>query len=1010
MRLNKNHGILIILLVVNISSIFITSSIIDQSAIGGSKCPPLTREMLDLAKDHDLVDVISNEDTLSNTYNLVEIDNLKPPFSIHNSTVISNQSDDKNTDFITYITNIWNDTLGSDSIVLSNPASYMNGLIISNNSIGSYFTDSQDLSDELDEVNNSLFVRIGNIGYKTTFNPNLDDEILNGISAGWQIKFPIIDDYDLVNISFKWRFDARDDAFDNDTYFPPAGISPDETTDYQEIRARIISPLNDPDESFWLNSPSTDNNPNGTVFYRFGPDVIGDEEWQSFNYSFHVSKNTTHNYTLELGTYLNTREDRLEFFDVWFDDIEIIGVTNHTDMIPPQPVVTGLSETVNISRFEFWANFSEGIWSSPIENVTVYYNQTGFVTNASMNVSMSLVEGTINIAGYNQTYWNLYENFNFGDNISYFFEIYDTAYNSYSSSIQEKRIGDFLPPIINSTNEDYSQLLGNGTVIISIEVYDWGNATEFVILNYLIDGVSNESIMTYNSTHYVANVFVPYGKEMEYTFFLNDTEGNYNNITVKNPVLSTVDEVDPSVTDFEVYLDDKKEGKAYINVTAIDSFGEVDKIYLRVTDPVTSNSTNYIMTYDNDTGVYRISQGLDLNYGVNYTMKVTVHDKAGNNNSINNRDYSYVMRDEIAPKIPVIETEYLIPGKLTIKVSISDEGSGIKTYYLERRRENTWSDPIALQNKSGSSLYYAEISTDWFGNERIELRVYVEDIAGNNYSRIKSYNTKFFFTTTVGLLITEIVVTIAIVGMFSAIRLTQKRRLKIVRRERFDVALSRSEMLAYLGEEAMFGFIAAFGQREGVSSILMWEPRLIGNFYQYLKELAEKANDYVSFVMQAKPQDIVSFVDFKIEEIGCSAITFAYPVSTLPQRWLSSLTLDQVPMGAGQGVLLLMLLMREKWTEISNDFQEEITDGMVELKDILLAGEDKDTILKKVREFRLFISGTVEVLDEIETEVDEVTDDIMEDFENEFLDADSSENSEEDTSQKNETDESSDKY
>ena len=156
MRLNKNHVILIILLVVNISSIFITSSIIDQSAIGGSKCPSLTREMLDLIKDHNPVDVISNKDTLSNTYNLVEIDNLKPPFSIHNSTVISNQSDDKNTDFITYITNIWNDTLGSDSIVLLNPASYMNGLIISNESIGGFFTDSQDLSDELDDVNNSL--------------------------------------------------------------------------------------------------------------------------------------------------------------------------------------------------------------------------------------------------------------------------------------------------------------------------------------------------------------------------------------------------------------------------------------------------------------------------------------------------------------------------------------------------------------------------------------------------------------------------------------------------------------------------------------------------------------------------------------------------------------------------------------------------------------------------------------------------------------------------------------
>ena len=81
-----------------------------------------------------------------------------------------------------------------------------------------------------------------------------------------------------------------------------------------------------------------------------------------------------------------------------------------------------------------------------------------------------------------------------------------------------------------------------------------------------------------------------------------------------------------------------------------------------------------------------------------------------------------------------------------------------------------------------------------------------------------------------------------------------------------------------------------------------------------------------------------------------------------------------------------MLLMREKWTEISHDFQEEITEGVLELKDLILSGEEKDLILQKAREFRLFISGTVEVLDEIEVETEEISADILGDFESEFLD------------------------
>ncbi|MHA1969334.1 MAG: hypothetical protein ACW964_16230, partial [Candidatus Hodarchaeales archaeon] len=374
--------------------------------------------------------------------------------------------------------------------------------------------------------------------------------------------------------------------------------------------------------------------------------------------------------------------------------------------------------------------------------------------------------------------------------------------------------------------------------------------------------------------------------------------------------------------------------------------------------------------------------------------------------------YYYVMEDKIEPQIPTIEMEYQVPGSLKIIVYANDDGSGINasSFSLERKTNGEWVeiDSLDFEYNDVNLHYSLIISTNWLGDEQLLLRVHTQDNAGNEAIIETSYNTRIFFATTIGLIITEILVVLVFVGIFSTVRLAQRRRLKVRRRTRFDVALGRSERLAYLGEEAMFGFVSAFGQREGVSSILMWEPRMIGNFYQYLKELAEKANNSVSFVMQTKPNDIVTFVDFSIEEIGCSAITFAYPVSTLPQRWLSSLTLDQVPMGAGQGVLLLMLLMREKWSETSYDFQEEIADGMTELKDLILAGEEKEAITRKVREFRLFISGTVEVLDEIDTEADEIADEIMSDFGTELMDTDSDTKLPEVTSPDEDTDKRSD--
>lgn len=964
---------------------------------------------------------IAEESSLSSQKkNFPSIDDV-PRFAVQeDNTTLLNHTIDVYNDSVVFIPNIWGSVLGSDTY---NYPSYTNGFNDSINFAGS-------------GTGASLFTRIGNNGNdfgingESTADESLNDDIFN-ISAGWRVDFPISNNYDMINISFKWRFDAVNAAFDNYTVLggsPPVIL--DATADYQEIRCRIKHP--NETKSFWVGDSESTGNPNGTVFYRVGPNVVNDEVWNTFEYSFQVDSVVSENFTLELGAFLNTREWWNEYFDVWFDDILILGIDDISDNNSPRPIATGLDRTVNITQFKFWANFSEGTWETPIKNVTVFYNQTGGTYDKKLNSSLVFQQpGYVNNAGFNQTHWQILANFNFSDVISYYFEVFDFNNNGTLSITQSTTIGDYSAPEII---ESFINQTGTGFIDIRFNVTDWGYGIDVVNLNYTIDeGVEVQNITSNIMTpDYQANYRIPvnYGSTLEFGVSLSDNASAVNSrfysgdeitqlfsLDAIYPIEILDDDISPEIQNLNIVASSTAEARTNVTVTVSDDFGNISNVYLEVkyeNGTLHEEYSHVIMEYSGvdsgDSKLYKLRsmQGealLKLSFSVSFNISVYAFDLKGNNDSLtwgnSTNSYLYIVPDILSPTVSIVELDYTQPGLLRVWVQANDLGSGIKAITLERKSKDSWSNYTNLEYSSSKQQYYADINTGWLGNEIIEFRIYAIDNENNvitegNRPTMK-YTTKLFSSTILGLIITEIIVVTVIVSIFSAIKIIQLKRLEAVRRKRFDIAVDRSERLAYLGEEAIFGFVAAFGQREGVSSILMWEPRLIGNLYQYLKELAEKANDYVSFVMQAKPQDIVSFVDFKIEEIGCSAITFAYPVSTLPQRWLSSLTLDQVPMGAGQGVLLLMLLMREKWAEISNDFQEEITDGIVELKDIILAGEDKDTILTKVREFRLFISGTVEVLDEIETEVDEVTDDIMEDFENEFLDTDSSENSEEDT-------------
>ncbi|MHA1995872.1 MAG: hypothetical protein ACW97Z_15100, partial [Candidatus Hodarchaeales archaeon] len=883
---------------------------------------------------------------------------FRPSIQAINTSTLLNQSIDEGS--FEFIENIWAEDLGS-GVYHSSDYEFGDVDPLITHSLGGNGS-----------LNASLFSRIGNTGYGLDLNESLAED-LEKLSGGWRFSFSLTEDYEFINVSFWWRFDAMNGVLDDYRSTPYLEYL-DPTPDYQEIRCKII-PSSDPDRSFWLGETTT---PNETVFYRVGPNVTLDETWYYSSYLFYANKSLSTDFTLELGSFMNTREDRYEYFDVWFDDILVQGVTNVSDTFPPILASYGLARSEkNSTRYEFWSNFSLGIWESPISNVTVFYNLTRDSVTSFLNLSLVEISPFIvNYAGYNQTRWNYTTSFNFEDNVTYKFVVNDLANNSYTSLAKNVIIGDFVSPrITSSTNINSTSFLrqsGQGNLEIRVNVTDWGYGVDQTILNYTLDGIqkppiSMSELATFNVDgltvkEFGLNLTVEYGNLLTFGFVLSDLVGNTDVSSYSDfNIITNHDILPPLISEFNIYPSSTLEEKTHVEVAASDIFGEISSVFLTIKKENEPDQT-LSLRYDNESHYYipRTPRGLlDFPYeptNPEITLFVSVRDEAGLED---NQSSNYVVRDVVAPQIlsGSIKTEYLYPGSLRIRVSVRDEGSGLSEVFLQLSKGSDWGDPKEMHQES-DGVYYLDISTSLIGNQEISFRVQAVDQLGNVIIEEDTSMIPLFVTTTIGLFFTELLIVLTISAMFTSVKVLQRRKLRTVRRRRFDIALRGGERLAYLGEEAMFGFVAAYGQGEGISSTLLWEPSLIGHFYQYLKELVDRANNAVDFVMQTRAEDMVTYVDFTIEEISCSAIAFAYPVASLPQKWVSALSLEHTPETPKQGVLFMMLLMREKWSEVSHTFQDEITEGMQDIKNYILAGEDKGIISQKIKEFRLFISGT----------------------------------------------------
>ncbi|MHA1979383.1 MAG: hypothetical protein ACW98I_20955, partial [Candidatus Hodarchaeales archaeon] len=602
----------------------------------------------------------SPDSTLSSSFNptartspadLGEVNrwSIHPSIQAINTSTLLNHSIDVNDGSFSFIEDIWAEEFGSG---VYNTSIYESGVL------------DTEITHDLGvngSLNASLFTRIGNT---VDLNESLNED-LEKLSGGWQFSFPVAEDYEFINVSFWWRFDAMNGILDDYRSLPDLEYL-DPTPDYQEIRCRIIPPSGS-NNSFWLGETST---PNKTVFYRVGPNVTMDETWYFSSYLFYADKDLSTDFTLELGAFMNTREFFNEYFDVWFDDILIQGVNNASDTYPPILASYGLVRSeINRTRYQFWSNFSYGIWESPISNVTVYYNLTRDLATFNLNSSLTEISSySVNNAGYNQTRWNYTASFNFEDNVTYKFVVFDEANNSYTSPIRNILIGDFVSPrITSSTNISSTSFIkqsGDGLTEIRVNVTDWGYGVDQTILNYSINGIQKPLISMLELANYSENglnltefgiiLSIEYGNTLTFGFVLSDLVGNYDESTYSDfSIVTNHDILPPSITEFNIYPSNTLEEKTHVEVAASDIFGEVSSVFLTIEQ---DNEPDQVLSlrYDNDSQYYvpRTPEGLlDLPYestNPEITFFVSVRDEA---DLEDNQTSTYIVGDIVAPRI-----------------------------------------------------------------------------------------------------------------------------------------------------------------------------------------------------------------------------------------------------------------------------------------------------------------------------------------------------------------------
>jgi hypothetical protein len=376
------------------------------------------------------------------------------------------------------------------------------------------------------------------------------------------------------------------------------------------------------------------------------------------------------------------------------------------DRYPPRISIVSWAETPNYDEpVTIKATVvDEG---SGIESVILYYS-----TNSIdwMNMPMNPVGDSLYMAEISPE--------PYGTTVIFYVYASDVAGNSGVSQPHFYTVIDSYPPTISDVEQEPTSPNYNETVTVSAVVTEPKNASQvgFVFLSYWDGSTWRNITMTLSNGRYVATIpALPYGTVANYKVYGFDRAGN----------LAVSDVYSYSVTDRyppTARIDKPTEGSYLSGKVYVTGFGSdvnFDKMQLYINGNLIKTWTEageWIYLWDTTT----FGDGP-------HTIKLVVYDKAGNT-----KNETVTITVDNTP--PLIGTPTWSPEKpsaaqeVTVNVTVTDLGSGIKNVTLWYRTDEEWQF-VGMASTNG---YWTAVIPGQ--SKGVTVRFYIEayDNAGNS--------------------------------------------------------------------------------------------------------------------------------------------------------------------------------------------------------------------------------------------------------------------------------------
>ncbi|MHA1931781.1 MAG: hypothetical protein ACW96X_04520, partial [Promethearchaeota archaeon] len=496
--------------------------------------------------------------------------------------------------------------------------------------------------------------------------------------------------------------------------------------------------------------------------------------------------------------------------------------------------------------------------------------------------------------------------------------------------------------LFNDTDfsDDYFQFDFNDPLTFTLEITDTGSNQFPEILGDRRDANTFTTAPFTITTNY--DPFNP-------TFISTNGE----DITYIFPELADVLLDKPSITDGDIIISVEIQDNVWSGI-------DRENIRLSLTNLDSNETLGYSMI-DNSPSlskreVLRFSWSGPLDVGNIYRITVIIQDNAGNTNF---RTIEVHIEDHVAPRIELIEIVSNDDREFKISIYLNETGFGVDLVQVAIMDGNKTIKWVNLTKQSGAEItdldmYYGEVTIpfdilDFLLSNSYSIEVNVTDRA-NNHKRYRNNELKDLqldFNENLNpvvlhpyVLFTGLILLIS--AILVGIRVTS-------RTEGYDMSkifsegekIPREVILTQMDEYALGVTINFFDQVQGPVPVI-WEPALLEDQQQVMLDLSDKSFSTLEFIGLDETERSGTF-DFSTGSYECTALGYSFAVDNPQAR-------------GGKENLTVVLLLRKEWGDNLLVFQDELTEKLREIREMIETQKEPTLIEKKARELREYVS------------------------------------------------------